>query len=263
MGKNLVIVPMVTPLQPSGDVCEQSVQQLIAYTRGAVDAYLPCLTSGEGWLLSEPQWVSMVACAVAEAQGKPVIAGIERSSTDEVLRYARKAQSLGATGVMLTSPFGPDVDQASIVAHYRRVHDACDLDIYIYNESSLSGNEISFESLLEIAILPRVVGIKDSAEGEREAHQIRALQDQGLVYLIGWEHLLARGIPADGNVVSLSNLSPTLCRLACRTDAEPVQAEIARLCEHHGLAAPDWYRHVKHALKQWGVILTERTVEAS
>ena len=263
MRKGLVFVPLITPLRPTGEVCEQSVQQLVAYTQDAVDGYLPCLTSGEGWKLSERQWVSMVACAIGAAQGKPVIAGIERPSTDEVLRYALQAQSMGANGVMLTSPFGPDVDQANIVAHYRKVHDACSLNIYIYNESSLSGNETSFESLLEIAALPRVVGIKDSAEGGRDAAQIKALQDQGLVYLIGWEHLLAQAIPADGNVVSLSNLSPTLCRLACHTESQAVQTEIARLCDHHSLTAPDWYRHVKHALKQWGVILTEKTAEVS
>lgn len=262
MSEGQIFVPLVTPLTAANLVCKQSVQQMIARTATSVTGYIPCLTSGEGWLLSEQQWLSMVGYTVEAAAGKPVIAGIERASTQEVLRYAMEAQSLGAKGVMLTTPFGPDVDQNCIVAHYREVHDGCGLDIYIYNESALSDNETSFDSLLTIAALPRVVGIKDSVEGGRDAAEIRALQNLGLAYFIGWEQLLAQGLKVDGNVVSLSNLDATLCRLGNQTDDRAVQAEIARLCTVHGLMEPDWYRHIKRALKSWGVISTDKVVEA-
>lgn len=263
MSEGQVFIPLVTPLTHTGQVCKQSVEHLVARTTHSVSGYIPCLTSGEGWLLTEQQWLSMVGSTIESARDKPVIAGIERPSCDEVLRYAKEAEALGAKGVMLTSPFGSDVDQPSIMEHYRKVHDGCVLDIYIYNESSLSGNETAFSTLMEIAGLPRVVGIKDSVEGGRSPSQIRALQSQGLAYFIGWEQLLARGLPADGNVVSLSNLDATLCRLGNQTDALAVQAEIARLCEVYSLLAPDWYRYVKQVLKAWGVISTDKTVFAA
>ncbi|MFP3663209.1 dihydrodipicolinate synthase family protein, partial [Burkholderia sp. SIMBA_043] len=86
------------------------------------------------------------------------------------------------------------------------------LDVYIYNESSLSGNETSVETLLAIASLPRVVGIKDSAEAAPDIDLINTLQRHGLKYFVGWEHHLGAGLPADGCVVSLANLEPALCR---------------------------------------------------
>jgi len=262
MSRHGIFIPLITPLDQDGTVCRQSVAQLLAHSRHVAAGYIPCLTSGEGWVLSPEQWEAMLRFTLQEAGEQSVIAGIERSTTEEVLDYVKKAEQLGARAIMLTSPFGAEIDQATILAHYRRVHDNTDLDIYIYNESALSGNETAFETLLEIAELPRVVGIKDSSEHERTPEQIEALQNRGLVYYIGWEHRLAGGLAADGNVVALANLEPTLCRVALGASEPTMQAEIVRLSEAYDLFSEDWYRQVKKTLKARGVIASDRTVTA-
>lgn len=260
MSRSGTFIPLITPLDENGLVCRQSVAQLLAHSRHAVSGYIPCLTSGEGWNLSASQWTDMLRYTLAEAGEQTVIAGIERGSTAEVLDYARQAAQLGARAIMLTSPFGAEVDQPAIHAHYRAIHDSTDLDIYIYNESSLSGNETAFETLLQIAELPRVVGIKDSSEQPRSPEQIAALPARGLAYYLGWEHRLAGDLPADGNVVSLANLEPMLCRMTLGRSEPAMQQEISRLSEAYELFSEDWYRHVKQALKARGVITSARTV---
>lgn len=260
MSRSGTFIPLITPLDENGQVCRQSVAQLLAHARHAVSGYIPCLTSGEGWNLSASQWTDMLRYTLAEAGDQAVIAGIERGSTAEVLEYVRKAEELGARAIMLTSPFGAEVDQAAILAHYQAIHDGTDLDLYIYNESSLSGNETAFETLLRIAELPRVVGIKDSSEQPRSPEQIAALQARGLAYYLGWEHRLAGDLPADGNVVALANLEPMLCRMALDRSEPSMRWEISRLSEAYELFSEDWYRHVKLALKARGVITSARTV---
>lgn len=260
MSRSGTFIPLITPLDKNGLVCRQSVAQLLAHSRHAVSGYIPCLTSGEGWNLSASQWTDMLRYTLAEAGEQTVIAGIERGSTAEVLDYALLAAQLGARAIMLTSPFGAEVDQAAILAHYRAIHDGTDLNIYIYNESSLSGNETAFETLLQIAELPRVVGIKDSSEQPRSPEQIAALRARGLAYYLGWEHRLAGDLPADGNVVSLANLEPMLCRMTLGRSEPAMQQEISRLSEAYELFSEDWYRHVKQALKARGVITSARTV---
>jgi 4-hydroxy-tetrahydrodipicolinate synthase len=255
-----VLVPLVTPLHEQGAVCGSSVSNLMACSRHSASGYVPCLTSGEGWKLTQPQWAAMVRFTLAAASGDTIIVGIERPTTQEVIERAREAQQLGARTIILTSPFGAAVSQRNMVAHYRAVHDACDLDLYIYNESALSGNETTFETLMAIAGLPRVVGIKDSVEGGRDPAQIRALQNRGLSYFIGWEQQLARGVPADGSIVSLANLEPALCRVAHASSEPLVHAEVMRFTEAHALLSPDWYRHIKTALHERGVIATDRMV---
>lgn len=260
MSNHGVFIPLITPIDDTGAICKQSVRQLVACSRATASGYLPCLTSGEGWLLSRNQWEAMVHCTLEVAQPGSVIVGIERPTTGDVLEFARLARRLGAGAIMLTSPFGADVDQRQIFEHYRQVHDDSGLDIYIYNESSLSKNETAFETLLAVADLPRVVGIKDSVSGGRETAQIAALRSRGLAYYIGWEHHLATGLPVDGNVVSLANLEPALCGLGLHSADPAVHAEILRLSEAYSLLADDWYLHVKRALKARGVIASDRTL---
>jgi len=263
MSNRAVCVPLVTPLDDAGAVCRQSVSQLLACSRDTASGYVPCLTSGEGWLLSRSQWEAMARFTLELAGPRDVIVGIERATTEEVIEYAERAQRLGARAVMLTAPFkraGHAIEPSSIFEHYRRVHDASDLAIYLYNESSLSGHVTSFETLLAIAELPRVGGIKDSVHGGRDASQIAALQRHGLAYYVGWEHHLAKGLPVDGCVVSLANLEPALCRIGLTSAHPAVDAEIVRLTEAYSLLSEDWYRHLKRALKVRGVIASDRTV---
>lgn len=249
-----VMIPLVTPVTSTGAVCAKSVARLVACSRHTATGYLPCLTSGEGWALSDTQWEDMVRHTVACAGEAVVVAGVERATTEHVLELARRAKRLGARGVMLTSPFGEAVSQQAIFEHYQRVHDQVELEVYIYNESALSKNETSFETLLAIAALPRVVGIKDSSEKPRDQAQIEAIRSHSVAYYLGWEHHLATGLPADGNVVSLGNLEPALCKVACRSEDRALREEVQRLTELYGLMAPDWYRFVKLALHQRGVI---------
>jgi 4-hydroxy-tetrahydrodipicolinate synthase len=259
-GRKGVFVPLVTPLDDKGAVCRASVARLLACSRHLASGYMPCLTSGEGWRLSRAQWEDMLRFTISEAKGRPVIVGIERPTTAEVVELAKMAQWFGANGIMMTSPFGAGVDQHLISNHYREVHDACALDIYIYNESALSENETLFETLLEIAELARVVGIKDSVQEGRSAAQIRSLQERGVAYYIGWEQHLASGVPADGCVVSLANVEPALCRAALASTQPAVREEVLRLSDIHALLSEDWYRHLKTALVERGVIATDRTV---
>lgn len=255
-----IFVPLISPLDDQSQICEASVRQLLHCSHPYVDGYIPCLTSGEGWRLERREWQRMLELTLAHAQERTVIAGIERGTTAEVLEYAKLAQELGAHGVMFTSPFAKGTTQEEIIAHYRAVHDATSLDIFIYNESALSGNEKSFETLLTIARLPRVIGIKDSPSEPRTQQQIQQLRAEGLDYLIGWEMSLARDLESDGNVVSLANLEPALCRLAIGARQQVVAQWVETLNGYFDLGADDWYAQVKKELKARGVITTDRVL---
>jgi 4-hydroxy-tetrahydrodipicolinate synthase len=255
-----VLVPLVTPLDEAGAVCRRSVAQLMSCLRETASGYIPCLSSGEGWLLDGARWEAMVRCTLELADPGVVIAGIERATTEQAVEAARRAKWLGATAVMLTPPFGADVDARRTLAHYRAVHDLGGLDIYLYNESRLSGHVAAFETLLSVAELPRVMGIKDSVSGGRERSQIAALRSRGVAYYVGWEHQLANGLPVDGCVVALANLEPALCRLGLASAEPAVRAEIHRLTELYSLFDDDWFRRIKRVLRARGVITSERTL---
>ncbi len=262
MSAKNVFVPLITPLDEQSRICETSVRRLMHSSRPFVDGYIPCLTSGEGWRLGRRDWQRMLELTLAHAQDKTVIAGIERATTAEVIEYALLAQELGAQAIMFTSPFASGTNQKDMIEHYRAVHDAVSMDIFIYNESALSGNEKSFDTLMAIARLPRVIGIKDSPSQPRVQSEIDQLRNEGLDYFLGWEMLLARELQSDGNVVSLANLEPALCRMAISAQQPLVSALVESLDQRFELAADDWYAHVKKELKARGIITTDKVLVA-
>lgn len=255
-----VIVPLITPVEETGAVSEPSVANLIASVRAHVNGLMPALTSGEGWLLTEEQWRDMLDYTVRHADGLPVLIGIQLPTTEQVINRAKLAQSMGADAVVVTTPFGPAVSQDDIYAHYQAIRAAVEVSLFVYNEKSLSGNAIELENLLRIFELPGVVGVKESS-GSSEATRRVAAASTTVPVFEGWENLLIEVPGVSGFIGPLANLEPELCGRML-TDPTPArQEEINAACERYGILKPDWYRWVKHELRQRGVITTDRTIE--
>lgn len=262
MPKHQVLVPLVTPLDAHANVCRHSVQQLVRACGPLVDGFIPCLTSGEGWNLSVAQWTDMLRYTLEFAgHTHRVVVGIELPTTEEVIERAELAGELGAREIIVTSPFAEGTSQEHILAHYQAIHSRTPLDLLIYNESALSGNEKSFDTLLVIARLERVTGLKDSPSQARTQAQIARIRQEGVDYFIGWEHDLAGELLSDGNIVSLANLEPALCRVACLGPQPEVAAIVARLNETFCLGEDDWYAHVKRELAARGVLRSSLTTQ--
>ncbi len=94
----------------------------------------------------------------------------------------------------------------------------------------------------------------------RSQDQVDAIRQQGVDYFIGWEMQLAGELESDGNVVSLANLEPRLCRQAAARQQPALSQEIATLNERYLLSASDWYAQVKRELKARGVIDSDRVM---
>ena len=256
-----ILVPIVTPLDDQLDVCQKSVINILGKVREYAYGVVPCLTSGEGWCLDVRQWTDMIRYCVECAKDLKIIAGIERATTDEVLEYVKVAESLGADGVMVTTPYGNDVSQQEMLAHFQKIHDQSECEVWIYHEQPLSKNVLTLDSLLAISRLPRVVGIKDSGDNYEIIDNIERFEDAGVKIYHGWEDRLVLGDKVTGNIVSLSNLEPAICNKATQSKSNiTLQSEIDSLCDKYSLTAADWYRHVKSELWKRGVITTERIV---
>ncbi|GAA6168366.1 dihydrodipicolinate synthase family protein [Sessilibacter corallicola] len=261
MQSNNVYVPLVTPLSQTSSVCEQSVNNLVNYTKTYVTGFIPCLTSGEGWLLNPTQWETMCRYTRLAAPNHQVIAGIEKPTTEEVINYAKLAENIGANGVMITTPFGDKISQDEIIEHYRRVHDSVGINVYIYNESELSNNLTSESTLLTISELERVRGIKDSSNSDKLQSLIAKLKVNNVIFFQGWENKIANLSRQTGNICSLSNLYPRLCFEAANTPSENTQTLIHNLCEHHNIFDPRWYAYIKDHLKNLNLITNNYTLD--
>jgi 4-hydroxy-tetrahydrodipicolinate synthase len=259
--KNQIFIPLITPLKHDRSICKDSVKALIASTHEVAGGYIPCLTSGEGWLLSDTQWTNMLSDCLTYAHGRKVIVGIEKARSKDVIDLAKQAESLGADGVMVTTPFGASVSQHEMIDHFTQIHDAVGLEIFIYNENSLSKNIIESQTLVDISRLTRVVGIKESMDQDLDPLVISALNANAVAVYQGWENRIVNDELTNGNICSLSNLYPDICLQAAHATSDELVPVVDDLCKKHGIYEENWYEHIKAHLLASGVISTDLVLE--
>ena len=258
MTKDLV-VPLVTPVGPSGEVVEDDVRRLVESVGVHATALMPTLSSGEGWRLSPEQWEDMVAATLRHSFGLPVYAGVELPTTCTVVDRAQVAASLGVDAVVATTPFTPVIDSEAVINHFRVILERAGVPLLIYNESVLSGNTCAADVLAQCSALPGVVGVKESSGA---AATVACLMEArvGVPIYQGWEHLIGEPPGVAGCAVSLANLEPAWCRQLAEDPSPAGRERVDRACQQYHLDADDWYRHLKTELVRRGILTSSRPV---
>lgn len=253
-----IIPPLVTPIDTRGNVCEQSVKKLIDFVSPYSSALMPTLSSGEGWALSQTQFEDMIRFSVKYSK-LPVFTGVEFKTTEEVIEKAKIAKSLGVDAIVITTPFRKEITQKEIYEHFKRIKDEVDIPIFIYNEHAISGNAISFETMVKLCKLGTIIGIKE-ASGSTEFTQNLVKAKLKVPVFQGWENLCLDSKGVDGYILPLSNLEPKLCFDMLKNPTKEKQREINGLCKKYDLSREDWFVFLKKELYQRGVITTERVI---
>lgn len=248
-----LLIPLVTPVAANGAVVEQDVRRLMEYVGPQVTAFLPALSSGEGWRLSSAQWYDMISATRRYADGLPVYAGVELGTTAAVVERSSLASELGVDGIVATTPFSPVLDPESAVGHFQAILSHARLPLLIYNESALSGNECDVATLARCCALPGVVGVKESSGVPAMASELMRAVD-GIAVYQGWEHLIGQPAGLAGCAVGLANIEPGWCREAASHPTPLARLRVNEACAQYRLFADDWYRHLKAELVRRGIL---------
>lgn len=160
-----VLVPIVTPFAADGSVDAAALRQLVErFIEAGVAGIVACGTTGEYYALEDDER-ELVLRTVAEATRGRVtsIAGINALSTTQAIRNAQQAEALGYDGLMLSTPPYSLPEQAGIVQHFTTVAQATKLPIIMYDFPARVGVQIAVETVIELARIPNIVGIKESS----------------------------------------------------------------------------------------------------
>lgn len=253
-----IIPPLVTPIDNNGNVCEQSVKQLIEFVSSYSSALMPTLSSGEGWMLSDKQFEEMIKFTVKYSK-LPVFAGIEFRTTKEVIEKAKLAKSLGVNAIVITTPFKKKITQKKIYLHFKKIKEEVKIPVFLYNEEKISGNSINFETIVKICQLGNIIGIKEASESANFTQKLVQAKLNVPVFQ-GWEHLCFQSKGVEGYILPLSNLEPKLCFEMLKNPTLEKQNEINSLCKKYNIANDNWYAWLKKELYQRGIITTRRVI---
>jgi 4-hydroxy-tetrahydrodipicolinate synthase len=156
---------LVTPFTKSGDLDEQGVRRL---GRRQIDAgihfLVPLGTTGENPTISLEERIRIVEILADEANGEvPILAGAGGYDTKEVIHLADEMRKAGATGLLSVTPYYNKPTPEGLVQHYRAIADSTPLPIMIYNVPGRTGLNIDAATLVRLAAIPSVVGVKEAS----------------------------------------------------------------------------------------------------
>ncbi|OWU85772.1 dihydrodipicolinate synthase [Oceanicola sp. 22II-s10i] len=205
---------LVTPFK-NGAVDWDTLKKLVDWhIEQGSNGLVPVGTTGESPTLSHAEHDAVVACVVEQAAGRvPVIAGAGSNSTVEGIRLIQQAEKAGADAALVVTPYYNKPTQGGLYAHFKAMHDACDLPIIIYNIPPRSVVDMSVETMGELAKLPRIVGVKDATAKLDRVSLQRAACGKDFIQLSG-EDGTALAFNAHGGVGCISvtaNVAPKLC----------------------------------------------------
>lgn len=208
-----VIPPTITAFAEDESV---DLETTAAHARFVVDrgahGVFPLGTNGEFALLGPEERTRVINAVVTEIDGEvPVIAGVGAPGTQKTIEHAEQATSAGADGLVVVTPYYYPIDGKRAVEHYRQVTESVSLPVYVYHIPSKTGNALSQETLVEIAGLEGVAGIKDSSKDIPLLGQVIADAPE-VGFFAGSDSLLVPGLDLGccGLVSAVANAFPEL-----------------------------------------------------
>ena len=160
-----VITAMATPFASDGSLDVEGAARLARHlVDHGSDGLVIAGTTGEAPTLTHEEKRDLWT-AVAEAiRGKaPMIAGTGTYSTAESIELTETAQAAGADGILVVTPYYSKPPQSGLVEHFKAVAASTSLPVVLYDIPSRTSRKIEHATLLELASVSNIVGVKDAA----------------------------------------------------------------------------------------------------
>ncbi|CAC96705.1 4-hydroxy-tetrahydrodipicolinate synthase [Listeria innocua] len=182
-----VITAMVTPIHPEKNkVCKKRIHHLVNHLiDNGSDGLVIAGTTGESPTLSHDEKMKLFRQVVETNAGRAkLIAGTGSNNTAETIAFTKEVAELGGIdAVLVVAPYYNKPNQDGLYAHFVAVAEASDLPVVIYNIPGRSVVNIEPETIIRLAKLPNIIGVKESSGNLDNISKIIAeTSDDFLVY---------------------------------------------------------------------------------
>ena len=203
-------LPVITPFV-DGAVDLVGYERLLEHylTRG-VTGIFPLGTTGESPTLDEDEMEALVACTVRVVAGRiPIFVGVGGNATAKVLKTLARLERYPFAGIVSVCPYYNRPGQDGLRAHFTRIAEATSREILIYNIPYRTSVNLANDTLLRLAELPNIVGVKDSSGNLAQSLELLRHRPRGFAVMTGDDAslytMLAHG--GDGGILASAHLS--------------------------------------------------------
>ena len=227
------IVALVTPMHEDGRVDFDALRRLIDWHVAEGTQCIGAVgTTGESPTVSVEEHCEVIRVSVEHAAGRiPVMAGAGGNSTAEAIELSRYALKVGADCTLSVVPYYNRPSQEGIYAHFRAIAEAVDIPMVLYNVPGRTVADMQPETVLRLAQVPGIVGIKEATGNIERACWLIKQAPKGFAIYSGDDGtavaLMLLG--GQGNVSVTANVAPRAMQALCIAAIAGNAREAARL----------------------------------
>ena len=158
------LVAIATPMHADGALDLAALRKLIDFhVSSGTSGIIIVGTTGESPTVDFEEHCLLIKAAVDHAAGRvSVIAGTGANSTAEAIELTRYAKEVGAQYGLSVVPYYNKPSQEGLYRHFRAIAEKVDLPLIVYNVPGRTVADLGNDTLLRLAQLPGIVGVKDA-----------------------------------------------------------------------------------------------------
>jgi 4-hydroxy-tetrahydrodipicolinate synthase len=202
-------LPLITPFR-DGALDERSLVRLVRHYRERPLAGLVlAATTGEGLTLDEAETERLVAVVAEALEGRmPVLLGLGGADTRGVARALDRIRDWPIDGSLIACPAYVRPAQEGLYRHFAALAGHTGRPMLVYNIPYRTGVNMSNETLLRLAELPVVAGVKDCCSDAAQSFELLCRRPAGFSVLTGEDAQFysAQAQGADGGITASAHV---------------------------------------------------------
>ncbi len=202
-------LPLITPFR-DGRLDETSLKRLLRhYADEPVDGLILAATTGEGLTLDEAETERLADIAAAETSaGRPVYLGLSGSDTRKLAKALEGSSSWPVDGYLIACPYYTRPSQEGLYRHFAALAGHTDRPIMVYNIPYRTGVNLENLTLLRLAELPNIVGVKDCCADPAQTFDLLRARPKDFAVLTGEDALFYGALTqgANGGVLAAAHV---------------------------------------------------------
>jgi 4-hydroxy-tetrahydrodipicolinate synthase len=178
---------LVTPFKSDNSLDELTLRALVdRQIEAGIDFLCPCGTTGESPTLSHAEHLRVVEITIEQARGRvPVLAGAGGYDTAKVIKMVADIEKLGAAGILSVTPYYNKPTQEGLYQHFHAIAESTSLPIILYSVQPRTNVNIEPATVLRLAAIPNIVGIKEASGSISQMATILARVPESFIVLSG------------------------------------------------------------------------------
>ncbi len=213
------IVALVTPMLEDGSVDYPTLRKLVDWhVAQGTDCIGVVGTTGESPTVNVQEHCEIIRVSVEQSAGRvPIMAGCGANSTAEAIELAKFAKEVGADCQLQVVPYYNKPTQEGQYLHFKAISEAVDLPMVLYNVPGRSVADMLHDTVLRLAQVPGIVGIKEATGNIERAQWLIREAPEGFAIYSGDDPtavalMLCGG---QGNISVSANVAPKLMHELC------------------------------------------------